>query len=522
MKRKIISRITDHVSRFTAFSLLTTFSAIAQNQFPLQTNSQFLNWYKTHSSDSISTIITKPDFSFADAKKLFNQMDSASFDFKKEKGFQDYSGLFHPNETDQVFKLGSKTKILYGIPTDHYSVVSHQSSNFNLEIYPVFGYEVSSLKKDDTTLFGFQKHNYQGFSATGNFDGNKSFFVLVRDNQGKLNYDPPTNRTTIPGVGYIKADKPYSVDFSEISAEVTVPFGGGNLSIGKSNPNWSVNDESTVLSKNIVSFPNVRWMIHFDEQVYYEMIWAEFVNYFQHDNDGLIEKKSMAAHRLVYRPTEKLRFSFFESVLYSGRKFEPVYHIPFMFLKAAEHYNNSPDNANIGISAEWFPTNQLYIGYQFLIDDISTNIAFSDSTNNKLASLMGISYNGQISGKLFSAKLTAAYVTRPTYFHHELATQYFHYGDALGLNVYRNRVNLKFETEYNIYGWISVGGSLGNWKLSPAYYSDGKDHFQNPTTELNKSFSLKINPILPLVLEYKILSAGKNYAQYISLKYGIL
>lgn len=520
-KYKTLPRITAHASRLTIFFLSTTFSAFSQSLFPLQTNSQFLDWYKTHLTDSVSKIISKPDFTFSDSKQLFDQLDTTSNELKSEKGFQDFSGLFHPNETNHVFGLGSITKILYGIPTDHYSIVSHQSESFSLNIYPVFGYEVSSLKKSDKTIFGFQKHNYQGFSATGNIGGDKSFFVLVRDNQGKLNYDPPTNRTTIPGVGYIKADKPYSVDFSEISAELTFPFGGGNLSIGKSNPNWSINGESTVLSKNVVSFPNVRWMIHLDDQVYYEMIWAEFVNYVPHDNDGLLDKKSMAAHRIVYRPTEKLRFSFFESVLYSGRKFEPVYHIPFMFLKAAEHYNNSPDNANIGVSAEWFPSNQISIGYQFLIDDISTNIAFSDSTNNKLASLLGISYNGKISGKAFSVKLTAAYATRPTYYHHELATQYFHYGDALGLNVYRDRLNLKFETEFNIYGWITVGGSLGNWKLPPAYYSDGKDYFQNPTSELNKSFSVKVNPVLPLVLEYKILSVGKSNVQYFTLRYGI-
>lgn len=503
------------------FLLLLSSVVYSQHQYPLQLNDQFQKWYLSLPIDSVAYQLTKPDFSFSDAEFLFDRLDSIQTDAIDSKHYSEFYHFFHPKEDQYYFHIGSTTKILYGIPIDHYTFSSHHSSSFHLDIYPVIGIEMSDLKKGGKFLYGYQKHNYQGISATGSFGENNSFFVLVRDNQGKLNYDPPTARTSLPGVGYIKADKPYSVDFSEISAELTFPFAGGNLSVGKSNPNWSVNDESVVLSKNLVSFPNVRWQIHFDDQVYYEMLWAELVNFTPRDNDGLLGKKSMAAHRLVYQPIHQVRLSFFESVLYAEREFEPVYHIPFMFLKAAEHYNNSPDNANVGISAEWFINQHWYAGFQFLIDDITTNQAFSDSTNNKLATLAGISYNDQIFGKYFTAKLTAAYATKPTYFHHDLATQYFHYGDALGLNVYRSRLNLKLEAEYNLFSWIYLGGSIGNWKLTPAYYYDGSDYFFDESKTTFKSFSVKIIPTLPFQLEFKLFSIENVTSQTISLKYGI-
>ena len=502
-------------------ALSGTSQILAQNQIPLEVNNDLIYWYRSQSNDSVSLLILKPDLVFDDAGKLFAQIDSSKNRDSTDWKYQNYNSFFNPREERLFLEIAPGTKIFYGFPIDHYAISSHVSESFNFKIYPVYGLEISDLKKSGNGIFGFQKHNYQGFTLTGNFRNGFSFFVTAVDHQAKLNFNPETYRTTLQGYGFVKRDKPFTVDFNEINTELSLPLLSGNLAVGKSNPNWSINNESTVLSEHVVSFPNVRWKIHFDDQFYYETLWGELTDFKPQDADTLTEKKHIAAHRFVFRPNSRFSFSIFESIIYYKTSFEPVYHIPFVFMRAAEHFNGSPDNANLGISIEFAPNNNWYFGYQFLIDDISTNIAFSDSTNNKLANLLGVSYTDKFFGKYFQVKLTGAYVTSKTYFHRNLATQYYHYGDALGLDVYRDRLNFRIGAEYNLIKWVSVAGELNNWKQKPKYYYSGTDYFQNNYNGLNHEFSLKINPVLPFTLEYKLISFAKVSSQFLSVRYGI-
>lgn len=376
---------------------------------------------------------------------LFQQIEYSNLNDVEKELYQLLESYYHPQKMGYISLLGdTTTNISWMSDKSGYSLVRHQSENFRLAIFPIIGREWNSMPDK---VLGFRTHNYQGFEAEGSIGKNQTFFIHVTDHQGRLNYQPGWIRTTIPSYGFLKNDqvKPGNVDFNDVYVEYVIDTDYGTFSLGKNTPNWSINNESVMLSDHVAAFPNVRWIKNFDDQFSYETMWGE-LSYFSPINlDTLNQKKYLAAHRLTYSPNNHFRFSFFESIIYAGRSFEPVYHIPFIFMRGAEHYEGSPDNANLGVSVEYNLTPQWFVGYQFLIDDITIGNVFDKVNNNKFAHLLAFANYGHLFSLPYQLKITSRYLHPLTYLHRNVLTDYYHYGDVLGIDSDVSRLNTTFE-----------------------------------------------------------------------------
>jgi len=158
---------------------------------------------------------------------------------------------------------------------------------------------------------------------------------------------------------------------------------------------------SMLLSDNARNYPYFRIDTRF-WRINYTNLWAEFQDNNYHDGPfGSYQKKYGAFHYLSYSVTNRLEISLFEAIIWQGRDslhtrgFEFSYLNPVIFLRPVEWTLGSPDNALIGLNANYRFFNNTYLYGQLLLDDfpISHIIARDGFWGNKIA--------GQLGGKTF-------------------------------------------------------------------------------------------------------------------------
>lgn len=515
-----LNRLTWILSFFLclAISLTSNPELHAQTSVNESFNREFHDWYRAVQNDPVDTLLWN-----ADRFPNYTDISLSKADFEKsENSLCDAYVYFLSKQYPQkkyAYSILSDTttNILWGLPINRGKFISHESKSFEIDIYPIFGKEWG---EGNTENFHFIRHNYQGFESFGKYKNNLSFYIRVVDHQAKIPISPSAARITIPGYGFVKQDKPGVLDFNDVVSEFIYSGEYGDLIFGKSTPNWSINGESTILSSQVSAYPNIRWRIEFDYNFEYESIWGELTHFEPRNIDTTTQRKSIAAHRLIYKPNNNFRFSIFESIIYSGRSFEPIYHIPFIFMRGAEHFTGSPDNANLGFGVEWIPSNQWYFGYQFLIDDVTTSRVFDKINNNKFASLLGIAKYGELFNSTYSSKLTIAYVTAPTYLHRNDLNEYYHYGDLLGIDTHKGNVNFKLDNQFRINNLLGLGLEFGNWKQKDIYYFYEND--SNQQIVFQSKFSLRFSFLdAVLIAPSVIIYSGEIKEQHLIINFKI-
>ncbi|HEX9972443.1 MAG TPA: capsule assembly Wzi family protein, partial [bacterium] len=120
-----------------------------------------------------------------------------------------------------------------------------------------------------------------------------------------------------------------------------------------------------------------------------------------------------------------------ETVMFTGRSFEPAYLNPVMFFRSAEHYLGSPDNMMMGVDFKLTLVPNFKFYGELLIDDITTTKLGTDWYGNKFGTLTGIFFAEPIGFDNFD--VTLEYVRlRPYVYTHENSLAYTHYATTLG------------------------------------------------------------------------------------------
>ncbi len=147
------------------------------------------------------------------------------------------------------------------------------------------------------------------------------------------------------------------------------------------------------------------------------------------------EDAYVTAHRLEVKFGRNLLVGVHELVAYSGRAFEPIYAIPFVPLKFAEHQVGDRDNTALGFDLDYrLPRSMRIYGELFLDDLLGPAEIFGSYWGNKYAVLAGWEAYDLL---MESSCLQIEYArVEPWLFGHQMRNdQLQHFGSLLGSSI---------------------------------------------------------------------------------------
>jgi len=316
---------------------------------------------------------------------------------------------------------------------------------------------------------------WNGISTFGNLGENFSFDLKFNDFSDKGSslrisrrfsrepgYEFATSRTSTSSYNYDKVD-----------GNITYSWKWGNLSLIKDKNIWGNGyNGSIILSDKAPSFAHIRFKM-------YPTDWLEFTyihgdlnsNIFDSTtyrnsggNRGHIQMvpKYFAAHILTIDPTSDLKISLGESVVYSDR-FEPIYLIPVLFFRIADHYLTNKDessgNAQLFSSISYrFPSISTRLDASLFIDELSLS-----NLTGKYPEAVGYSIgftNYDLFLANFGIRLEYTRINPFVYEHDDPVQSYFNRNYQMGHWVGSNAEQIYFQSSYPFNEYLRVKGEI--------------------------------------------------------------
>ena len=288
--------------------------------------------------------------------------------------------------------------------TGRFRFFDYRDSTFTFNLDPILGFEGASMWGSGFT------HRWNGLEFYGYISDGWGYSLDFRDNlETGESIDKERRNSPVPGVNISKADD-NSIEYSIVNAEVNYSWNIGNLSIGKYYLNLgSGKAGQIIMSDKAPSFPMVRLDIK-------PVKWLSFIYFHGWLKSNIPDSstyrstsvegresisdisKYIASHMLSFYIADDLSLSIGESVVYSGTV-EPIYLIPVMFFRLADHYlsssgSNTGDNAQIFADASYRiqPIDSKVYGSIF-VDELSLESVFDGGNLSSIGYTIGIEFS---------------------------------------------------------------------------------------------------------------------------------
>ncbi|HAP68268.1 MAG TPA: hypothetical protein DCR04_00850 [Flavobacteriales bacterium] len=235
-------------------------------------------------------------------------------------------------KSGDVFPLKNRKK--------RYDLFHYKDSLFNITVNSRFGGE-GWWNTDDLYY-----ERIVGATVFGNVGRNFSFYADLTDTQQSKQLSREDYLIQTPGGNY-KGGKEYS----EMRGGVAGSTKWGYLALVKDHLVWgnSYNGSNIVDGQRPPSFPMIKLRINpvkwFSFDYVHAWLVSDVLDSAATYNSGygsreVMRSKFYAANMFTVRPVRGLHVSFGNSIVYAD-KFQPVYLIPFLFYKSADHTLNS-------------------------------------------------------------------------------------------------------------------------------------------------------------------------------------
>ncbi|MBN2090299.1 hypothetical protein JW964_11870, partial [candidate division KSB1 bacterium] len=325
--------------------------------------------------------------------------------------------------------------------------LSWSEDQFQIFVDPILNHhqKYSNTDSSDITEKAFQSTN--GIRLRGNIADHLGFFIDVRDNKEWGTRKYKIGNYTLPRLGFVRATSPDYIYHDETLAYLKLGFKFIQITYGKFSNYWgSGRTGSLILSDYATSYDQLKLEFIFNK-FKFTSLYADLIDYEEHDQDILQKKKYLSAHRLEFLPWKWLSLGLSETVIFKGRSFEPAYLNPVMFFRSAEHYLGSPDNMMMGLDFKCTALKNFKFYGELLIDDITTTKLGTDWYGNKLGYSAGAFWVDPF--KIQNTDVRIEYTRiRPFVYSHENSLSYKHYDSLLGHRIGPNSDDLYFEINY--------------------------------------------------------------------------
>lgn len=335
--------------------------------------------------------------------------------------------------------------------------------------------------------------NARGLSIKGAIAGKLGFYTSILESQER---DPAYVRQfasqfeAVPGQGYYKLN---GKEFDYTDARGGITFNGGKhfdfvfaydkIFIGNGFRSLFLSD----FSNSYLFFKiNTRvWKLN------YQNIFAEQTAPFTYRNgDNLRPKKYMAAHHLSFQAAKWINIGLFESISF-GRDngFALSYLNPFIFYRAIERQEGSPDKASVGFDFKInaFRNTQFY--GQLLINELVMSEVLHygrGDWRNKQALQLGAKYIDALGISNLDIQGEINFVRPFVYTHYDSAGSFTHYNQPLAHPLGANFREFIFLAKYQPIPKLYLQGKLIAYKqgLDSAGSNFGSNLFLNYNTRV--------------------------------------
>jgi hypothetical protein len=341
----------------------------------------------------------------------------------------------------------------------------HKDSLFTLSVNPILG--ETYYRNGNGTAY----HRWNGAEIFSYMGPHFAFYANLRDNHESKVLTGKTYLTEQTGSNYKFSGT--GGDYSEVRGGLTYSWKWGSVGMVKDHIVWGEGYHGTnILSGHQPSFAllklNLKPTKWFEFNYIHGWLVSEIVDssktyisagtprYVYHD-------KYIAANFFTFKFTRFSSFSVGNSIVYSDIGVQPVYLIPFLFYKSADHTYNGVRN-DTGQNSQMFGSisirdiTHLHLYSSLFIDEISIDRMFKSTQSNYLSIKAGIKVDNLIKNTGFIAEYTRS---NPMVYKHFVSTTTFesnkynmgHYlkdnARELYLSTYFKFVkNLKFQLSY--------------------------------------------------------------------------
>lgn len=326
---------------------------------------------------------------------------------------------------------------------DFYVVKQPQFSLYiNPIVYGHVGREQVSQSEGHSLL-----RNSRGAVVRGSLMKKIGFYTEVYDTQSFVPDHLETfrrNRGTLPGRTFIKSfgSRKNGYDFLSAKAYFTFqPIKAIRIKFGKDRAFWGEGRQSLWLSD---AGPD-HLMLNIQTRIWklvYTNHFGQYIDFVRNKGvqEGVFPKKYGVFHQLSFIPNKNLRFSLFESIIYTPnlanglRGFELEYLNPIIFYRSAEQSIGSPDNGTLGISAKVNFFKRFSAYGQLFIDDYNFGVRGEGDNywGNKVGYQLGLKYINAFNINRLDLQFEYNLVRPYTYQHFNASASYGHYGQSLG------------------------------------------------------------------------------------------
>lgn len=243
-------------------------------------------------------------------------------------------------------------------------------------------------------------HRYNGAEVYGRIGKMVSFYGSLRDNFENEQFTGRQKLVTQRGAvykGYYRKS-----DYSEARGGVVLNWKWGSAGLHKDHVEWGNHyGGANILSGHQPSVAYVTWKAHpvrwFEYQYLHAWLVSEVVDSARTYGSGyegereMFVNKYLAASLLTLKPWPKLHVSLGNSMVYADGGVNPVYFIPFLFFKSADHTYNGSRN-NVGHNSQMFldissrQLNRLHVYGSLMIDEIYLGQMFNKAKQSNFLS----------------------------------------------------------------------------------------------------------------------------------------
>lgn len=323
--------------------------------------------------------ILKPSLRVNDFTRSYSAFDAGSVN-SSELGSND---LF---QEDIRYRFLGRTSI----------ALTLEDSGAIVSLEPILGYEVRVDKSGQLT-----RRRSNGLKLSGHIGDHVAFHATAVDNleRGRV-LDRRKELDPFPGFVIGNDQGTGGFDFDEAQVQIGFHWSRAELFFEKLRTRWGYGESSSVvLSEKAPSYPQVRLVVNIASKLRLTSLHAALYSNvidslasYSDPNSGsfrkVFRKKYLAAHVLEYAPSEGLNLALGESVMYSDR-FEPMYLLPLLFYRSAEHQNRDTDNAQLFLGIRYSILNSARLYGTLFIDDLNVDKMFSEKSTSIIAWTIG-------------------------------------------------------------------------------------------------------------------------------------
>ncbi len=345
----------------------------------------------------------------------------------------------------------------------------YSDSVFSVTINPIIG-GIGMYNEN-----GFRSHRRigAGFQAKA---GGFGFYGSLRDNSVSEVLATPNYLTVLDGQNYKTITEENTSDYNEAIGGITYQWKWGDVGVHKNRIEWGNSTRSAnVFSGKAPSYAMISYRL-------YPVDWLDF----QYIHGWLVSEeldsartyltpngtrkiymnKNIAANYFTIKSNWKVDFTFGNSIVYSDDGLNPVYFIPFMFFKSADHTYNGTGSNELGqnaqlffdISARVIPSVHLYSS--LFIDEISlSNMWDPDQQTNIVSLQVGAKWYNVLPNIHLKAEYTR---TNPWTYRHQIESTTFA-SNQYGLGNYLGENADEVYLELDVHPWRQTSLTISGW-----------------------------------------------------------